>query len=217
MDGRLGLGGPGRLFDAAPGHVHGVLPYRPQLSAGLAGGRPKRRQGLGAVQARIVADHLAGAGALAQPGGDPAFHQIADLEQLGVDLIAHLDGVAAIHKDGGRLGRHRRRAGRTGEAGRPGQPVVGFRQVLVPVLVLVGNEEAVQALTGELLADERDVLGPETRIGGLVKGLAHALMSKPSRSPRHPGDVALLSRSGPHSLPGRRPKAHLRRTRLCWG
>ena len=62
-----------------------------------------------------------------------------------------------------------RRPGRAGEAGGPGQPVVGVGQVFVLVLVLVRDEEAVQALLGHGLADQRKVAGAEGGVGVLSK------------------------------------------------
>ncbi len=58
-------------------------------------------QGVGAVQAWIVADHLAWLGHGLQPGADAAVDQVPGLEQGGVDLVAHLQGVASIDEHRG--------------------------------------------------------------------------------------------------------------------
>jgi hypothetical protein len=58
------------------------------------------------------------------------------------------------------------------------------------VLVLVRHEEAVQALGGHGLADEREVLFAEGGVGDLIEGLMHAALlvpqargAKPDRQP----------------------------------
>ncbi len=125
------------------------------------------------MQAGVIAHHLAGAGGDLEIGGDAAIDQVTDFEGGLVHLVADLEGVATVHEHGGLVLQDHRGAGRAGEAGGPGQPVVGGGQVLVLVLVLVGDEEAVQALLGHGPADQRHVLGREGAIGGFCEGLAH--------------------------------------------
>src|SRR6185503_17566332 len=81
--------------------------------------------------------------------------------------------VAAVDEDRRLVLQDHRRAGRAGEAGGPGQPVVGGGQVLVLMLVLVRSHEAVQPLVGHGLADQGDMLGPERWVGGFIEGLTH--------------------------------------------
>jgi hypothetical protein len=44
------------------------------------------------------------------------------------------------------------------------------------MLVLVRHQEAVEALRGHGLADQRHVAGAEGAVGGFVEGLAHGRM-----------------------------------------
>ena len=81
------------------------------------------------------------------------------------DVLLTEDRGPIRHHDGG--------PGRAGEAGCPGQPVVGGGQVLVLVLVLVGHEQAVEPLGGHGGADAGQVEGPVGRIGGFFEALAH--------------------------------------------
>ncbi len=166
----------------SPGLVEGIGGHRLQPGAGLGCGRLELVQRLGAVQARIVADLPPRLGRFLEVAGDAAVDEIADLEQAAVDLVADLQGVAAVDKDGGLVLEDHRRAGRAGEAGGPGQAIVGGRQIFVLVLVLVRDEEAVDALAGHGGADQQRVLAAEGRIGGFVEGLAHG--------PRSNGDDA---------------------------
>ena len=130
---RRGLGGP-RL---APRLIERIGVHGLEFGAGLGRRRAQALQGVGAVQARVIADGPAGLAGLAQIGRHPAVHQIAHLEQAAIHLVAHLQGVAAIHEDRRLVLEDHRRPGRAGEAGGPGQAVVGRRQIFVLVLVLV--------------------------------------------------------------------------------
>ncbi len=168
-DRRLGLGRP----FGAPGLVQRIDRHGLQFGPRLGGGGAQTVEGVGTVQARIEADRLAFGRRTFQVGGDTALHQVADFEKPLVDLVADLEGIAAIHEHGGLVLEDHRRPGGAGEAGRPGQPVVGRGQVFVLVLVLVRHEEAVQPLLGHGLADQGKVLGPERGIGVFVEALAH--------------------------------------------
>ncbi len=121
----------------APSLVQGIVGHRPQLGSGLGRRLAQALQRVGAVQARVVADHLARLQVAFQIGGHPPIDQIAHLEQRRIDLIAHLQGIAPVHEHGGLILEDHRRPGRAGKAGGPGQPVIGRRQVLVLMLVLV--------------------------------------------------------------------------------
>ncbi len=125
------------------------------------------------MQARVVADGPAGLGGLAQVGRHAALDEVADLEQLAVDLVADLQGVAAVDEDRRLVLQDHCCAGRAGEARGPRQAVVGGRQVLVLVFVLVRGDEAVETLLSHGLADQGHVLGPEGTVGAFVEGLAH--------------------------------------------
>ncbi len=153
----LGLAGP----LGAPGRVQRIVGHRLQFGAGLGGRVPQPVERIGAVQLGIEADHLALGGGGLQPGRHPALDDVAHLEQALVDLVAHLQGVAAVHEDRGLVPEDHRRPGRAGEAGGPGQAVVGRRQIFVLVLVLVRDDQAVQTLGGHGLADQGQVLGPK--------------------------------------------------------
>ena len=126
----------------------------------------------GFLQARVVADHGGPGGGL-QPGREAVVLERQDLELGRIDLGADLHRVAAVGEDGGAVPEHGPGAGRAGEAAQPGEAIVGGGQILVLVLVLVRDQQAVEALLGHPGPNERQVLRPEGRIGGFVEGLAH--------------------------------------------
>ena len=166
-------GGQGLRRPVGPGCVDRIGLHGLERGAGLVGGRPQARQGIGAVEPRIVADHRLRRQAL-HVGGHAAHHQIPHLEQGRIDLRAHLQGIATVHEHGGRVAGHHRRPGRAGEARGPGQPLIGLGQILVLVLVLVRDDEGIQPLPLHLRPYQRQVQSAEGGVGGLVEGLAHA-------------------------------------------
>ena len=168
-DGRRGLCGSRH----APGRIQRVGTDGLQLRAGLGDGRLQARQGVGAVQTGVVSDHRALWGGF-EVGRNAALHEVADLKDALIDLIADLQGVAAVDEDGRLVLQDHRGAGRAGEAGGPGQTIVRGGQVLVLVLVFMGGDEAVETLLRHGFADQRHVFGAEGGVGGFIEGLAHA-------------------------------------------
>ena len=148
--------------------------------------RARRRAGLGeplgtldGVQPRIVAELLAFAQRLLDPLVERRVGQVHDLEQVGVDLLARLQGVAAVDEQRRAVGQHDGAAGRAGEAGDPGEPLVRRRHVFVLVAVGARHDEAVEALPAELGAQRGDARAARGSVGGLVERL---------KSSRHGGD-----------------------------
>ena len=74
----------------------------------------------------------------------------------GVDLVAHLQRVAPVDEDRRAVGEHDRGAGRAGEAGQPGEPLLGRRHVFVLMPVGARHDEAVEAAPLQLGAQRRD-------------------------------------------------------------
>ncbi len=166
--------GRGRLARplVGPGHVQRVGLDGLQFGSGLGRRALQARQGIGAVQTRVVADNRPLGRAL-QIAGDAAVLEFENFELVRIDLGPDLHRVTAVSKDGGAVFHDHTRPGRAGEAAQPRQPVVGGGQIFVLVLVLMRDQQAVEALLGHLRADEGKVFRPEGRIGGFVKGLAH--------------------------------------------
>ena len=164
----------GRLLGTflGPGQIQRIGFDRLQLDPGLLRRTLQRRKGVGTVQPWVIADDRPLRRPL-QPGRHPALDQIQNLELRRVHLGPNLHRIAAVREHGGPVHQHRARAGRTGEAGQPGQPVVGGGQVLVLMLILVRDQQAVEPLLGHFRADTGQMFRPEGRIGGFIEGLAH--------------------------------------------
>src|SRR5436190_414215 len=127
---------------------------------------------------RTLNSHAMEAGAVSTAASAPARARVSPIRaRLALESSPEYSaawGTTGAAGCGGRALQDHRGPGRAGEAGGPGQPVVGGGQILVLVLVLVGDEEAVQPLAGHGLADQRHMPGPEGAVGGFVKRLAHA-------------------------------------------
>jgi hypothetical protein len=71
-------------------------------------------------------------------------------EERGIDLLRHLQGVAAIDEDGGLLSQHDGEAGRAGEAGDPGKALGPRGHILALVFVGPRHDEASEAAARQL-------------------------------------------------------------------
>ena len=78
---------------------------------------------------------------------------------LAVDLLGGLQRIAAIDENGGLARQDDRHAGRTGEAGQPGQPLLGGGDILVLLLIGAGNHESGQLPPCQFLAEARQPRG----------------------------------------------------------
>ncbi len=105
-----------------------------------------------AVQPRVEPDLRTGRGVFGQPGRDRLGRNRAVFEQPRIDLIAHLDRVAAIDEDRCAIGQDNGRAGRTAEPGQPGQPLGIAADIFAHVLVGDRDNEAIQAAGFQFLA-----------------------------------------------------------------
>jgi hypothetical protein len=81
--------------------------------------------------------------------------QMLDGEDVGVDLVAHLQHIASVDEDHGAIGEHDRGSGRTGETGQPCQPRVGRRHVFALMPVGARHDEAIEPAPLQLGAQRR--------------------------------------------------------------
>ncbi len=171
----FGRGGP-----VAPDRVDRVVVERHEIAADLVAELHEPPHAPHRVQPRVEADAHAGRHVLAHPALPAAVgDQVRRLEELGVDLLAHLDRVAAVDEHGGLVGRDEAEPGRAREARQPRQPLGAGRQVLVLVLVGARHHESVQAPRAQLLAQRRDAGGAGGGVAALVKLLKHRALSGP--------------------------------------
>lgn len=167
--------GLGRGRTVGPGDVDRVLLNRDQFDTGPHGSRFKQVERGRAVQAGVIADLLALAAMLLDPAIQALADQIALVEQRGVGLLAPLGGIAAIDQQCGTVGHDNRGTGRAGKAGRPQEPLIAVRQVFIVVLILVRDEEAVQAKRGKRGAQLGQVLAAIMRAALNVESLGNHL------------------------------------------
>ena len=159
---------------ALPGLVDRVLGDRDQNAAGLPRRYAQRRHIVRAHQARIIADALARQVLLREPSKRAGIRNPFDVYQRRIGLVRRLQRVAPVGKQHSLVGEHEGRAERAGKPGRPGEALVGVRQVLVLVLVVMRHVEAIKALRGEFTAEERK-MGPAVLRPTLdVECLSHA-------------------------------------------
>ncbi|MGY4421222.1 hypothetical protein ACVWY2_003671 [Bradyrhizobium sp. JR6.1] len=78
--------------------------------------------------------------------------QRLDLPGLAVDLLAGLQRVAPIDEQGGFLAQHDREPGRSREAGQPGKPLLGRRNILILLLIGARNHKPGQLAPRQFLA-----------------------------------------------------------------
>lgn len=126
------------------------------------------------MQPGIVAELAAGRQVLLDPALQWRLLHADRRDDLGVGLLGRLDGVAAVDDQRGLVGQHDGVAGRAGEAGQPGQAGHMRRDILALVLVGARDDEAVETLSGQCLAQGGDAAGDQLRIARLGERLETA-------------------------------------------
>jgi hypothetical protein len=97
-----------------------------------------------------------------QPVGNAGFRHRLVAPVPAVDLVAHLQRIAAVGEDRGFFGQHHSRAGRALEAGQPSQPLRIGADIFTHMLVGERHDKSIQPLRLEL--------GPEGLQTILVSG-----------------------------------------------
>ena len=92
-----------------------------------------------------------------------------------IDLVARLQGVAAVHEQHRAVGKHDRAAGRAGEAGEPGQALLRRRDIFVLMRVGARQDEAGEPARLQIGAQRREPRGGLRAGGGVVEGLELSL------------------------------------------
>ena len=106
-----------------------------------------------------------------QPGFGRGIDQRLDAPGLGIDLLGGLQRVAAVDEDRGLVGEHDGKARRSGEAGQPGQPLLGRRDIFVLLLIGAGNDETAQFPAQQFLAKGGQPRRQRNAAFGLLEGL----------------------------------------------
>ena len=127
-----------------------------------------------------------------------------DREQRRVDLIAHLQHVAAVDEDHGAVGQHDRGAGRAGEAGEPGEPFLGGRHIFVLMAVGARHDEAVEAAALQFGAQRGKPAGARRPFAGVIERLQARF--------EHRGNLWGASRRGNRLFRSPVPRLYVTRT-----
>jgi hypothetical protein len=104
---------------------------------------------------------------LLKPLRGRTIHQVLDRENGSIDLRGRLHCVAPVDEKSGTIIQHDRCAGRTGKAGKPGQPLLTGRQIFVLLTVGAWHHEAIEPVSfkfGAQCSNTRGTVAAFTRI-----------------------------------------------------
>ncbi len=108
--------------------------------------------------------------AMGQMAGDPALRrllgQVLGLEERDIDLVADLQGIAAVHEDGGLVRQHHGKAGRAGKTGKPSQALGPGRHIFALMLIGPGHQEAGETPASQFLSQCSKTLGARLQASG---------------------------------------------------
>src|SRR5262249_13309902 len=126
---------------------------------------------LAGVQPGIVAEAIAWLEIVLDPARRRIFHDVLDGEQRSVDLLARLQGVAAVDEQRGTFHQDDRGPRRAGEAGEPGEALLALAQIFILMAVGSRQDEAGQVAVGKLGAQRRDARGAGGAVGVILERL----------------------------------------------
>ena len=125
------------------------------------------------MQPRIEAEAEPLAGVFLEPFRRGIGNKAFDLKNLGIDLLARLQRVAAVHEKERAAGKDKRDAGGPAEARQPLQPLGALGDIFALVLVGARHEEAAEVVRREPFAQQAYPGWPQRRIAYIVEGLEH--------------------------------------------
>ena len=156
-----------------PDEIHGIAREGLEFDAGLGEAFLEAGNGRACVQARIETNACAFGKLCRQPLPRLGLWDLHDLEDARIHLIGGLEGVAAVHEQGGLLGPDDGETCRAREARQPREALGGRGHILSHVLVGARDEYGVDTEAGELCAQPGHAIGPECRICRRRKILEH--------------------------------------------
>ncbi len=108
-----------------------------------------------------------------QPFTHRRIDQMLRGKHLHVHLLAHLDRVASIHKDGSLAGQNRCNTGRPGKSRQPLQAAVMWRHVFALMGIRARDQKAVEAEAGKFGPEKRCMRRSAGGITEIFEGLEH--------------------------------------------
>ena len=163
----------GRLRPILPDRVDEIGFDRDELDARLGERLGQPIDFLDGVQRRVVADRAASAELLGDPVRGLGLRRLQHLEQRRVGLGARLEDVTPVNEQRRVFVEHHRRPGRAGEAREPGEALELGGEILVLVLVAVGDEQALELSRLQLALEGLDTLGARPGRTDIVEQLKH--------------------------------------------
>ena len=134
-----------RRRPVAPDRVDQIGLDRHQRGAGRGACLGKLLGALDGVQPGVVTDTLPGSEILLDPLAGWRLDQMRNRKQRGIDLVAHLERVAAVNEKHRAIHQDDGRAGRPGESGQPGKALLAGGNVFVLLPVGAWHDQAGQS------------------------------------------------------------------------
>ena len=144
---------------------------RDQRRADGGAGLAQTLHALRRVQPGVVAEPVVGGEIAVDPAGGWCLDDMLDGEQGAVDLLARLQGVAAVDEQHRAFHHHDGGTGGAGETAEPGEPLLACRQVFVLVAVGARQDEPGQPAACELRAQRGDARSAFGTPGAILERL----------------------------------------------
>ena len=171
LDVAQGDGAMRRGWPFVPQSVDRIFVECDERRAGLGAGGFQFVGALARVQPRIETDFGAALEVFLQPLIGRTIDQMLNRKHRAVGLRLHLHGVAAIDEQHGAVEEHDSRAGRTGEAGEPGEALLAGGEIFVLLPVGARHHQPVEAAALQLGAQRRHPPGAGGRFARIIEGL----------------------------------------------
>ena len=164
-----------RRRSVTPDVIEGIVLDRHEAGTGGLGrlgetAHLSRRQ-----QPGIIADAVTGLRVLLQPFFRRGVRKGDRREDFHIDLRTHLNRVAPVHENGGRVAQHDGRSRRPGKASQPGQTLGAGRHIFVLVFVGARDDEPLQAALAQLAAQKSHARAALRGIRRFIESLEMAL------------------------------------------
>ncbi len=160
-----------RVGAILPDGVDRVRLNRHQGCAGRGAGLAQSLGVLRGMQPGVIAELGARRQVSFQPFGERLLRHMLDAENIGVGLLARLQGIAAVCEQHRAIRENQRIAGRAGEAGEPGESFLGCGQIFALMAVGMRHQESVESAPLQFRAQRRHPRRGGCAACGIVESL----------------------------------------------